>query len=154
MAAFVSLILLTVGLAGCFDDPATGPVEIKWDRDTCHVCGMIISDRRYAAQVRGGPKHKAYKFDDLGEVVIWLEEQPWKDDPELEIWVMDMDTGSKWLDAQKVRYMPGQRSPMDYGFGAVEDNRPGSIDYEEMARRAKQRGSTYQCLPSGEHSHE
>jgi copper chaperone NosL len=26
-----------------------GMVEIKWDRDTCPRCSMVISDRRFAA---------------------------------------------------------------------------------------------------------
>ena len=30
-------------------------VEIKWDRDTCVVCNMVISDRRFAGEMRGGP---------------------------------------------------------------------------------------------------
>ena len=33
-----------------------GMAEVKWDRDTCVRCSMVLSDRRFAAQVRGGPK--------------------------------------------------------------------------------------------------
>ena len=144
-------MVLPLLLAGCFGDPETGPVEIKWDRDTCEVCRMLISDRHFAAQLRGGPKHKAYKFDDIGELVHWLEVQTWKADPKVEIWVMDMKTGSKWLNARKAHYLPGQRSPMDYGFGAVESPSERSINFDEMVRKAKQRGSTYHCLPANQH---
>ena len=145
---FLFLLVMTFALGGCFGEPETGPVEIKWDRDTCHVCRMLISDRHYAAQLRGGPKHKAYKFDDLGELIIWLEQQPWRSEPKVEIWVMDLDTGTKWLNARQARYLPNQRSPMDYGFGAIEGKREGSISFEEMVEKAKKRGSTYHCLPS------
>lgn len=145
---YMSAVLLPLLLAGCFGDPASGPVEIKWDRDACEVCRMLISDRHYAAQVRGGPKHKAFKFDDMGELVHWLDKQPWKDDPKVEIWVRDMDSGSKWLDAHQAHYRPGQRSPMDYGFGAVESPREGSVPFAEMAKKVRERGSTYHCLPS------
>ena len=44
-----------------------GMAEIKWDRDTCTRCRMAISDRRFAAQVRGGPKDQVFKFDDIGQ---------------------------------------------------------------------------------------
>ncbi|MCP4935164.1 MAG: protein NosL [bacterium] len=152
LARIVFVIALPLLTAGCFGDPETGPVEIKWDRDTCEVCRMLISDRHYAAQLRGGPKHKAYKFDDMGELVHWLDVQTWKNDPKVELWVMDMDTGSKWLDARKVRYMPNQTTPMNYGFGAVEDNRKGSVSFEEMVKKVRQRGSTYHCLPAEQRS--
>jgi nitrous oxide reductase accessory protein NosL len=148
LAGLAILIVLPLLLTGCFGDPETGPVEIKWDRDACHVCRMLISDRHYAAQVRGGPRHSAYKFDDLGELIIWLDTQSWKTDPKVEIWVMDMDTGTKWLDARKARYMTGAISPMDYGFGAIEGERRGSISFDEMVEKVKKRGNTYHCLPT------
>jgi nitrous oxide reductase accessory protein NosL len=144
LALFAALGLL---LAGCFGESDSGPVKIHWDRDACHVCRMLISDRRFAAQVRGGPGHEAYKFDDLGELILWLDQQPWKDEEKTEIWVRDVDSGSKWLDARKARYVGGLHSPMDYGFGAVEDNRPGSLSFGEMVRQVRKRGSTYHCLP-------
>ncbi len=141
------LLLLSIPLSGCFGEPATGPAPVKWDRDSCEVCRMLISDRRFAAQLRGGKRHKAYKFDDIGELVHWLGKQSWKDDPKVEIWVRDLDSGTKWLDGRKVRYLPDQHSPMNYGFGAVEDNRPGSLSFEDMAQKVRQRGSTNHCLP-------
>jgi nitrous oxide reductase accessory protein NosL len=150
MTALLTALFLPLLLAGCFGDPPTGPVAIKWDRDACEVCRMLISDRHFAAQLRGGPGHKAYKFDDVGELVYWLDRQPWKDAPDVEIWVMDVDTGSKWLDGRKAQYVAGQRSPMDYGFGAVETPREGSLPFSAMAAKVRERGSTYHCLPPQE----
>ena len=46
--------------------------EIKWDRETCLRCSMVISDRRFAAQVRGGPQDMVFKFDDIGCFVFWI----------------------------------------------------------------------------------
>jgi len=148
LARFTLFAVLPLFLAGCFGEPETGPVKVKWDKDTCEVCRMLISDRRFAAQLRGGPRHKAYKFDDMGELVHWLGKQSWKDDPKTEIWVRDLDTGSKWIDGRKARYMPGQHTPMDYGFGAIEGARAGSLSYEEMVKKVKKRGSTYHCAPA------
>ncbi len=121
LAAFLTfLLVLPVVLVGCFGESETGPVPIKWDRDTCEMCRMLISDRHFAAELRGGPRHKIHKFDDMGELVYWLENKSWKNNPKVEIWVRDLDTGTKWLDARKARYMPHQHRRMDYGFGASE----------------------------------
>ena len=39
-------------LGGCEKDPNSGPVDVKWDRQVCERCSMILSDTRYAAQIR------------------------------------------------------------------------------------------------------
>ena len=77
------LLCMVFLVASCTGDPGTGPVEVKWDRDTCERCRMVLSDRFHSAQVRGGPageKTKVYKFDDIGCAVIWLEDKTWKDE--------------------------------------------------------------------------
>ena len=53
-----------------------GMAEIKWDRDTCVRCSMAISDRRFAAEMRGGEKNIVFKFDDIGCVVFWMRARP------------------------------------------------------------------------------
>lgn len=121
-------------LAACSREPETGPVELKWDRDTCVRCSMAISDRHYAVQVRGGPKKKVYKFDDIGCAVHWLKDQPWGNDTAMEIWVTDFRSG-KWLDARTARYVTGKRTPMGYGFGATSEADVGSIDFGEARKR-------------------
>jgi nitrous oxide reductase accessory protein NosL len=121
-------------LAACSRESETGPVRIKWDRDTCVRCSMAISERNYAAQVRGGPKKKVYKFDDIGCAVHWLKNQPWGNDPAIEFWVADYRSG-KWLDARIARYVTGKRTPMGYGFGATAETPSGSIDFEEARKR-------------------
>lgn len=129
------LVLLAALLLGaCSGDPKSGPVEIKWDRDGCTHCGMALSDRHFAAQVRGGPKHRAFKFDDIGCVVEWLKKQPWAGEAATEIWVKDYRS-DKWLDARQARYVGGKTSPMAYGYAAIEGNEPGTIDYAELSRR-------------------
>ncbi|MDZ7657489.1 MAG: protein NosL [Sulfurimicrobium sp.] len=126
-------------LAACHQEPKTGPVEVKWDRDTCVRCNMALSDKRYAAQVRGGPKHLAYKFDDFGCVIFWLKDKPWANDPATEIWVMDMRSDS-WIDARKAYYVPNKMTPMAYGFGAVALPEPGSVSFEEARQQVLAKG--------------
>ena len=63
---------LAATLSGCKKDNwPDSMVEIKWDRDTCVRCSMVISDRRFAAQLRGGPENTAFKFDDPGCLAFW-----------------------------------------------------------------------------------
>ena len=114
------IVVLITLLAGCSGDPGTGPVEVKWDRDVCARCNMVLSDRRHAAQVRyspAGQRSQVRLFDDLGCAVLWLDKQPWGDDPTVEVWVNDHQDGS-WIDARSARYLPGQITPMEYGLGA------------------------------------
>ena len=131
-----------------------GPEEIRWGRETCEICGMIISDPFFAAEIRGGEDRKLYKFDDIGDAVHWLKMQGWQDTADIEFWVRDHPTGTRWLDARTARYVPGLISPMDYGFGAIESSGPDTISYEEMFQAALDMGLSSRCLPQVLESYE
>ena len=119
-----------------------GMVEIKWDRDACARCSMIISDRRFAAQLKGGPKGESFKFDDVGCAIVWLGKQPWGADPATRIWVTDStdQTGGRWLDARKALYVGGKTSPMAYNFAAVSLPQPGSLPFEDVRQHVLAKG--------------
>ncbi len=126
-------------LAGCESDPGTGPAKVRWDRDSCARCNMVVGNRHYAAQVRGGPGRKVHVFDDIGCAVFWLERQPWAGAADTEVWVTDYRTGD-WLDARRAHYVPGRVTPMHYGFGAAREALPGSVDYAAMRARILAQG--------------
>ena len=131
MRGLFRLLLITLLLAGCSREDATGPGEVRWDRESCTRCAMAISDRFYAAQVRGGAagqRTRLYKFDDIGCAVVWLDQQDWKDDARTGIWVTDQLSGA-WLDARLASYVTGKVTPMDYGLGAQREASPGSMDF-------------------------
>jgi len=118
-------------VSSCTGKDETGPVDVRWDRESCARCAMAISDRNFSAQVRGGPagrKTTVYKFDDIGCAVLWLEDKPWKDDPRTEVWVNDHRNG-KWIDARKASYVTGKVTPMGYGLGAQADPSDGALDF-------------------------
>ena len=120
-----------------------GMTEIKWDRDTCTRCRMAISDRRFAAQVRGGPKDQVFKFDDIGCVVFWLKEQAWGDDPAIRMWVADAASKPDqltWLDPRQAHYVAGKTSPMGYNFAAYAQAPAGSLAFAEMRELLLQKG--------------
>ena len=139
-------------LGGCFGEPETGPVEIVYGRDSCDYCRMIISDPRFAAEIRRGPGRKVYKFDDVGDAVFFLDEQSWKDEEGVEFWVMNVRDGKTWLDARASYYISGQQSPMAYGFGAVPNAGEGAIDYATMVAKVLKGGSRSRCVPSSENT--
>jgi len=136
MRGLPSLVIALFLLAGCSQPEETGPVDVRWDRETCARCAMAVSDHNYAAQVRGasaGQRTEVYKFDDIGCAVIWLEEQPWKDDPRTEIWVTDHRNGN-WIDARKAHYVAGMVTPMGYGLGAQSEAAEGALDLAGAAK--------------------
>jgi copper chaperone NosL len=140
-------------VAGCFEGEQTGPVEIHWDRDVGELCQMMISDARFVTQIRGGPKRKAYKFDDIGCAVNWLNEKPWAGDVETEIWVAEFNSTREnvnWLKARDAFYVTGEMTPMNYGFSAVTHANSNSIDFVEMTNRILANTPNHICAPSKE----
>jgi len=123
-----------------------GMVEIKWDRDVCARCNMVISDRRFAAQISGGPRGAVFKFDDIGCLLFWLRDRskshPWMAEPGAKWWVAEMHNHTErleWLDPQLAHYV-AKTSPMGYNFGAVAAPQAGSMNFESMRKHILARG--------------
>lgn len=120
-----------------------GMAEIKWDRDTCTRCRMAISDRRFAGEVRGGPQDQLYKFDDIGCLLFWLQEQPWGKDAGLRLWIADAASKPdrlNWLDPRQARFVGGKVSPMGYNYAAYGDAPGPSLSFDEMREQVLQKG--------------
>lgn len=138
-------LLLPLAACGKSASWPEGMAEIKWDRDTCTRCGMAISDRRFAAQLRGGPKNIAMSFDDVGCLLFWLKDQtakyPWMNDAATRLWVADAEAmGEKWLDPRQAHFLPGRLSPMGYNFAAVAQATRETLSFEDMRRQVLARG--------------
>ncbi len=144
LLAVAGLPALAPLLAGCKE--RKGPEAIHYDRDVCEICNMIISDPRFAVQMRD-PKGRVHKFDDIGDAIHWLHRQDWfkAGRKPKEFWVMNMKDGKTWLDARRAYYLPGQVTPMDYGFGAVPEKEPGAVPFAEMEKRVIARGLSSRC---------
>lgn len=146
--------LATLLLAACGDEGhwPQGMVAIKWDRDTCTRCKMSISDRRFAAQLRGGPKNTAFKFDDIGCATTWraekIKDHPWMQDAATRFWVADFSgKGEKWLDARSAHYLVGKTSPMGYNYAAFAERQPDTIGFDVMCQKTSGMLPA-DCLPS------
>jgi nitrous oxide reductase accessory protein NosL len=121
-------------LAAC-GDPGHGPARIAFDRDACEHCGMVITDRRFAAQLRIG--RTPHRFDDVGCALDWLDERPEPSEP-TEFWVMDQET-REWIDARSASFRAGQRTPMGYGFGASAATHADRVDLEAVRAAVRER---------------
>lgn len=136
-------LAVTVALGAC-SDKGTGPTAIRWGKEYCDYCGMIVDDPRFAAQIRQSPGAKVYKFDDLGDGVLWLAKQPWADDAAVEFWVGDVEKGT-WIDGRTAWYLSGKKSPMAHNLGAVPDQRPGAVDFAAMRKLVIVQGANSRC---------
>lgn len=126
-------------LTACVNEASSGVVEIKWDRDVCARCRMVIGDRRFAAQTRD-PAGKVWKFDDVGCAMFWLKQQNFDEQtPRAEFWVADYQSGN-WLDARRAHFLPGKKSPMGYDYAALAETQGGSVTYAEARMRVLARG--------------
>jgi len=128
-------------LSGCGNDEGwpAGMQPIKWDRDTCIVCNMAISDKRFAGEMRGGPKNTVFKFEDPGCIALCIHDKaekfPWVRDPATQIWVADSNVRGnemRWLDARQAHYA-SKFSPMGYNYAAVAYPQAGSVDFATMS---------------------
>lgn len=138
----VALMLSACGRSGWPE----GMVEIKWDRDTCARCGMVLSDRRFAAEISGGPAGAVFKFDDIGCLLFWIRDKlqlhPWMIENGARWWVAEMNNRSdrlEWLDPRAAHYVT-KTSPMGYNFGAVASPQAGSMNFDGMRKHVLAKG--------------
>lgn len=115
---YALVLLLLPGLYACREKIDTGPHVIHYGEDVCERCKMIISDKRFAAQLVD-QKGTALKFDDIGCMSDYLKESGGEGGKPLAIYVTDFATG-EWIDAGKAFYLrnPELRSPMGYNIAA------------------------------------
>ncbi len=133
------LIFITVifGFLGCEKKPPGSAVKMHWDRDMCERCKMAISDRKFAVQIINPKTDKAYKFDDIGCAILWLDEEkiPWRD--QAKIWITDAKTG-EWIDAKEAKYTDDSITPMAFGFAAYSDKTAPKnkklLDFKEVKK--------------------
>jgi nitrous oxide reductase accessory protein NosL len=133
---FTSLLLAACGEEGNWAEDMT---PIKWDRDACVRCKMIISDPRFAVEIKGGPKNTVFKFDDMGCAATWriekIKEFPWMTEADTGFWVADYSAkGEKWLNALTAHYQSDRTSPMGYNYAAFAEPPAGSISFDAMTQ--------------------
>lgn len=112
------VIAVAVVATACGTADASGPPEIRYGRDICVECNMIISEQRFAAAYRLADG-TAKKFDDVGDMVIHLDRTG--DEP-TDTWVHDFNT-EEWVEATAAYFVPTRSvaSPMGHSILSFAD---------------------------------
>lgn len=143
--ALMPIALAVLGACSKSGNWPEGMQAIKWDRDTCVRCNMVISDRRFAAEMRGGERDTVFKFDDVGCLIFWMRNKanqfPWMGDPATRMWVADFDgKGEHWLDPRHAKYLAGRASPMGYNYAAIVREEASELDFPALRQLILARG--------------
>jgi len=144
LAAGFALTPLAAALLSACKPKGNWPEGMKpiiWDRDICARCSMVISDRRFAAEISGATNGAVFKFDDIGCAMLWLRDKatdyPWSAEPATRIWVADLASKGNhviWLNARAAHYV-NKTSPMGYNFGAHAQPKADAVDFQAMLER-------------------
>ncbi len=126
---------------GCEQKPTNGHAKIHWDRDMCDRCVMVLSDRKNTVQLQNPTTKKVHKFDDIGCMVLWFEEEKIDFKDTAKIWITDAITG-EWIDARSAFYSSENVTPMAFGYSAhasKESIKSGVeiLTYEEVVKKIK-----------------
>lgn len=136
-----------VGLPACEKVTADTPRAIKYGRDVCDQCAMLVSEPRYAAQLWNPAKKRFHVFDDIGCALVHGAETGLAKDAAARLWVADYEAPDTWLDAGTAHYRTGMISPMGYGFAALRTPAPDRVSLAEVRTQALQRAG---CDVGGE----
>ena len=114
----IAALFITMAWAVACTARAVTPPAIVMDRSACSKCGMLISERAYAAAVRSTDGHDQV-FDDIGCLVAALRQAPAEG---AHYWFHDAAT-SEWITGADPIFVvsPELRTPMGGGIVAYRD---------------------------------
>jgi nitrous oxide reductase accessory protein NosL len=117
MNRIITAAIVALVVAGCSKPGALGPPEIHLNQDTCHACGMTVSDERHAAAVvfRHDGVEESFVFDDTGEL---LDFQPPANATDVTRFVHDFASG-QWINAADARFDKSREHHTPMGTGVV-----------------------------------
>lgn len=126
----VSLLLFTMDIAESrvlvrHGNTQKEPLEIVLEKYICTESKMPIVELFNSAQAVL-PNGDTYFFNDIGNVLLWLNRQKNRD--EIVVWVYAQDT-ERYVLAQNAWYSRVGITPMGYGFSAYEYRVYGQSDY-------------------------
>lgn len=121
LARFFAISLMISFITGCSQQTDLSAIDPKWDRDVCERCKMLLSDKKFSAEIINPTNGKHYFFDDLGCALNWITEKQnhsWAS--RATIFANDAKTGD-WLDVSKNVLALGYVTPMSYGIAVFKD---------------------------------
>lgn len=118
-------VALALALAACED--GSKPVDPVWGKQACGDCGMVLSDRRFAAELTTADGSHVF-FDDPGCMAAYVRSRHLEPS---HVWVRS--SAETWIDARAARFARGATSPMDYGFCPSDSGDASWSDVEAAA---------------------
>ncbi|MCM2348797.1 MAG: hypothetical protein NDI69_02170 [Bacteriovoracaceae bacterium] len=122
-------ILMMLILTSCQESGELKPQEPLWGREGCARCRMVLSEKRYAVQ-RVLSNGEIHFYDDLN---CALQHKHDEDKGTLYVHPHGKD---QWILAEQAKYQSGLRTPMNSGYGAV--NEGGEITFSEVQEKFKE----------------
>lgn len=132
MKRLLLLIAMFAAVLATACDDGSAALEPAWGKQACAHCAMVLSDKRFGAQLVASDGER-YFFDDVGCMVLYAEQHGLTS---ARAWVRDAGTG-RWVDAQRARYVAGAASPMDFGFEARAQD---GVSFADMRDRVIAKG--------------
>jgi copper chaperone NosL len=125
-------LLLPVLTLAC--DVRPEPVHVG--SEECAHCSMLISDRRFAAQLLS-TKGKAYKFDSIECLRAFALAGTVAPGDTHSTWVTDSEVGDGWVRAEDAAFMQSAelRTPMGGGLAAYAHAAAAARDARELNGR-------------------
>jgi copper chaperone NosL len=139
----LSSLLATAALAGSVafllawtGQPPDGPEPIAWGDEPCAECRMHLDDRRFAAQLQTADG-RTLGFDDVGCLFRFMA----RERPAVHAVYYRHVREDRFIPEARVRFIPVDGSPMNYGLGAIDRPERGSLSLAEARRRVLGRGT-------------
>lgn len=131
-AVLAGLVLAAVGVAGCRSETPVGPPTVKYGRDQCAECGMIINEERSACAllVDAGGVPETLLFDDIGDMLDYERKHTLL--RVIARYVHD-HTDLSWIAAEGAVYLVGTtiQTPMGSGIVALADRGRAEVVLKE-----------------------
>lgn len=139
--ALLGTVLAVVGGAVTFSVFAstsedTGPYAVVWDKAACGACGMHVGEPPFAAQLTTKDGRR-YAFDDPGCLFLFLEEQH----PQIRSAYFRHHREDRWIPLADVGFVPMAKTPMGFGFAAVDGRESGALDADQVRRKVLEQTS-------------
>jgi copper chaperone NosL len=126
----IILFSMALLLAACAD----GPRDIEVGAEECAHCRMIVSEERFAAQLRT-EQGRSYVFDSIECMAEFIQDAAATDETTIRgTWVTDFDRPGTWLPAGEAAYLrsPQLRSPMGLNLSAYARPEDARIQQVEL----------------------
>ena len=118
-AYFLCFLGLSLFVPACSRTAGEQPPVIRYAKDRCAECGMIINEELFASALVGTNGEVA-KFDDIGCMIRFRDRLSTVN--VRRAWVHDYESGA-WIEAQAAHFVHAQElvSPMGYSLAAFSE---------------------------------